>query len=179
MSSSKLKKINQLENDENNLRFIKYDHKQDELSDKLKVLQEQQKLLMTQLKASMEKMQTIKQGIDNLRNQIQWNDMFVNTKALKTQLLLYKLVKIVPKDAEHETELFLIREILSIFNPEHNNQESSIKLQNTPSSINITPLPFQNQAQGKLVQEIQGNMILTLIITYLRNQHMIFQQFRQ
>ena len=38
MSSSKLKKLDKLENDENNLRFVKYDHKQDELSDKLKAL---------------------------------------------------------------------------------------------------------------------------------------------
>ncbi|CAD8172686.1 unnamed protein product [Paramecium octaurelia] len=142
ISQNKMKVLEELSNQDNNLKHQIYEAEHQQLTETLKDLQNQQKQIQLKFNEQIHLQMQLKLRIVQIMNQINTHDITINIKAQHSCQLLCKVMQLIPNNEQHKEELAIIRSICKVFNEFH--LESMSSYLGSPNE-RLTPLPFYLQ----------------------------------
>ncbi|CAD8179896.1 unnamed protein product [Paramecium octaurelia] len=142
ISQNKLKVLEELSNQDNNLKHQIYEAEHQQLTETLKDLQNQQKQIQMKFNEQIHLQMQLKLRIIQIIHQINTHDITINIKAQHSYQLLCKVMQLIPNNEQHKEEFAIIRSICKVFNEFH--LESMSSYLGSPND-RLTPLPFYLQ----------------------------------
>ncbi|CAD8156306.1 unnamed protein product [Paramecium octaurelia] len=151
ISHNKLRVLEELSNQDNNLKPQIYEAEHQQLTETLKDLQNQQKQIQIKFNEQIHLQTQLKLRILQIMNQINNHDISINVKAQNSYQLLCKVMQIIPNNEQHKEELAVIKYICKVFNEFHKDSVSS--LFESPNE-RLTPLPFYLQDSAVIPNQL-------------------------